>query len=101
MGQFEFAGEEELHVVAWDVETGELINYIPDLSVIGDTAINPDRMLVFTGLGNGMVELWDLETGQVIFSFEGHNNHVDAVAISPDGTRALSAADDGGILWTW
>ncbi|UCD99851.1 MAG: WD40 repeat domain-containing protein, partial [Chloroflexota bacterium] len=41
----------------------------------------------------------DLETGQVIDSFDGYDNEHQTVVISPDGTRALFSAADGGILW--
>jgi WD40 repeat protein len=99
VGQFEFVGEEVQIVVAWDVETGALINQISDFDVRMAVAVNPDHLLVLSGLHNGLVELWDLETGQVIDSFDGYNYEHGYMAISPDGTRALFSADDGGILW--
>ena len=36
------------------------------------------------------VKLWDLETGALIRTFEGHANHVYEVAVTPDGRRVVS-----------
>jgi WD40 repeat protein len=46
------------------------------------------------------VRLWDLETGKLLRTFTGHHNAVFAVAISPDGQRALSGSFDASVrLW--
>jgi WD40 repeat protein len=46
------------------------------------------------------VRLWDLETGEELRSFQGHQNAVLAVAFSPDGTRAVSGSFDmSARLW--
>jgi WD40 repeat protein len=38
--------------------------------------------------------LWDVESGQEVRQFVGHRRTVWAVAISPDGKRALSGGED-------
>ena len=36
------------------------------------------------------VRLWDFGTGKIVRTLEGHANRVTGVALSADGTRALS-----------
>src|SRR5437660_306250 len=38
--------------------------------------------------------MWELETGQLLHSLEGHSNRVNAVAITSDGMRAISGSYD-------
>ena len=44
--------------------------------------------------------LWDLGTGQTIRALQGHTSSVAAVAVTPDGRRAVSASYDHTLrLW--
>ena len=40
------------------------------------------------------LKVWDLETGQALRTLEGHSDGVNAVAVTPDGKRAVSASWD-------
>lgn len=47
-----------------------------------------------------VLTLWDLRTGDVVQTFAGHTQPVFQVALSLDGTRAISASRDGTLrLW--
>ncbi|MCT7953880.1 WD40 repeat domain-containing protein [Laspinema palackyanum] len=47
-----------------------------------------------------ILKLWDLETGTELATLSGHSSRVMAVAIAPDGKRAVSASDDKTLkLW--
>jgi WD40 repeat protein len=49
---------------------------------------------------DGVVRLWDLETGKKNRSLKGHANWVTSVAWSPDGKRLASTSNDNSIkLW--
>ncbi|ULB45466.1 WD40 repeat domain-containing protein [Limnospira fusiformis KN01] len=51
-------------------------------------------------LRDDILKLWDLETGTELATLTGHSNSVNAVAIAPDGKRAVSASDDNTLkLW--
>src|SRR5947208_514676 len=57
----------------------------------------PDRR---AASGRPWVRSWDLETGKLIRSLEGHGGPIRAVAITPDGRRALTSSDDRSArLW--
>jgi len=46
------------------------------------------------------LRLWDLGTGDTIRTLEGHTGDINSVALSADGTRALSGSDDTTLrLW--
>ncbi|KAF8069403.1 SPAC25H1.08c [Scenedesmus sp. PABB004] len=50
--------------------------------------------LVATGCLDGVVRLWDLRTAGCVKQLGGHEAAVQDVALSPDGSMALSGADD-------
>jgi WD40 repeat protein len=61
--------------------------------------LTPGRPLV-TGLGTVAPQLWDVSTGKLVATLEGHTGGVTAVAWSKDGkTLATASADKTGRLW--
>ncbi|MFN2214542.1 MAG: WD40 repeat domain-containing protein, partial [Anaerolineales bacterium] len=61
--------------------------------------ISPDSRTALLGTENGLVILWDLQTGEVLRRFNGHNGHaVLGAAFSPDGSSAFTAGEDGRIV---
>jgi len=55
-----------------------------------------------TGGGDSLVKLWKLEGESTSFEFlsalKGHNNPVNCVRFSPDGSKLASSGDDGVII---
>lgn len=51
-----------------------------------------DTRRIVTAEGDAVVRLRDLETGEVLRTFEGHRSTVWAVAVSPDGGTLASAS---------
>ncbi len=47
-----------------------------------------------------LVKLWDIETGEIIRTLEGHSEGISDIAWSQDGEYIASASDDKTI-WIW
>ena len=55
--------------------------------------------LAATGLEDGSIRLWNLETGKEVRKLTGHTQAVWSVCFSPDGKRLLSWEDSTLRIW--
>ena len=61
-----------------------------------------DGTVLVNGLEHGVIQLWDVTTGDRITVLDGHTQKVETLVFSPDGTTLVSTASDGTILlWDW
>ena len=61
-----------------------------------------DGTILVNGLEHGVIQLWDVTTGDRIAVLDGHTQKVETLVFSPDGTTLVSTATDGTILlWDW
>ena len=72
----------------------------------GDLAFSPDgqRLASWKGQarlpGDGkIIQIWDVSTGQVLHTFEGHTSEVWSTAFSPDGRIFASISNAETNLW--
>jgi WD40 repeat protein len=61
---------------------------------IWSTAFSRDQDKILTGSTNGIFTYWDLSTKNVIFEVHAHDEKIRAIAISSDGSKAISCGDD-------
>ena len=62
-------------------------------------AVSPDGRMLVSG-SRQMIQIWDLQTQTLQSSWQGHNDWITAVAISPKAQLLASASLDGTIkLW--
>jgi uncharacterized caspase-like protein len=73
---------------------------VPQIKVAISVAFSPDgKRGLSAGGSDGLLKLWDIETGRVLRSFSD-TERLWPVAFSPDGTRVTSGAKDGRVsLW--
>jgi WD40 repeat protein/serine/threonine protein kinase len=63
-------------------------------------AISPDGRRIASGSQDGVVKIWDSQTGRNLASFAAHQDHVRRVGFSPDGRRLATASWDKSVkIW--
>lgn len=57
-------------------------------------------MLVATGSMDNTAKLWDVETGQAIFSLEGHHAEIVSLHFNTDGDKLMTSSfDNTAKIW--
>jgi len=83
----------------WNRTTGEKIRTFPK-HVSSSSGFSADSRRILTGSGNGTATLWDVETGEIVWTSPGHSWAVTSAALSPDGRLGLTGSTDGTTaLW--
>lgn len=80
----------------WRIDSAEIFPGTKGPVVTLD--FSPDGHKVLSGFEDGVLILWDINTKNEIYRFEGHHGRVNDVAISPDGMLALSGGDDHQVI---
>ncbi|MBL8160978.1 MAG: hypothetical protein JNJ61_03265 [Anaerolineae bacterium] len=95
-------------VQRWDAATGgnlSLPDQAHDGSALWAIAYSPTADIYATAGGDGLVRVWNAETGDLISELSAHTDQVFALAFSPDGRVLASGSGDMSvILWdteTW
>ncbi|KYC40721.1 hypothetical protein WA1_24075 [Scytonema hofmannii PCC 7110] len=94
----------------WNLETGSLESTLTGHSDwVNALALTPDGKRVISASYDKTLKVWNLETGKGVFSLiknliarrqlltltlTGHSSWVNALALTPDGKRVISASDD-------
>lgn len=53
-----------------------------------------------TGADDGLVKVWCIRTGRLMFTLRGHAGVITDLAISPDNTMAATCSDDRTVSFT-
>lgn len=67
--------------------------------VVECVALTADGRKAITGGADHAVIIWDIVSGKKLHTLRGHKDKVNAVAVSPDGTRIVSAGDYTLRIW--
>jgi WD40 repeat protein len=82
----------------WDALTGEELTRFGerDFSDIRGVAWSADGTRIATAsIGLKVARVWDAESGALLLTFEGHDDAVNTIALSRDGSLALTTSADG------
>jgi WD40 repeat protein len=63
-------------------------------------AVFRDELRMVTGSYDGLLRLWNLQTGVVLKKMEGHHGRVRALAVSPN-EKWIASGDENGELIAW
>ncbi len=77
------------YLTLWDLDKGNILHTLEGRLV----GMTPDSKHAFID-SRGILKVWDLESGKELQTLKGHIGNVNAVVVTPDGTRAISASDD-------
>lgn len=79
----------------WDSNTGRLVKRLTTRSL--GAAFSPDSSLLVTGSGDGKAVVWEAKEGYQVKELM-HDDPVDSVLFSPDGTLVITA-DEQPHIW--
>jgi WD40 repeat protein len=83
----------------WDLVTGRPVRFFMPSGGATSVAVSPDGRSILSGHLDETVKLWDVATGRLVRTFEGHAHTVASVALSPDGRSVLSGSLEDVKLW--
>ncbi|MCP6761975.1 MAG: serine/threonine protein kinase [Fischerella sp. CENA71] len=76
-----------------------LFKTIEQENIVNSVAINPDGQSFVTGVGS-KIKTWNLQTGELKSTLNGHNDSISCLALSLDGKILVSGSNDGTIkIW--
>jgi WD40 repeat protein len=83
------------NVRSWTIET-KRHRWVPTI-----IALSPDGRHLATGGYDGIIRIWDTETGNFEHAFVGHDSYVYGLAWSPDGNYLASAGSFNATARVW
>ncbi len=82
----------------WDPETGERhftkLEGMSSFTHYPTFAFSPDNQILLGGKNDGVVWMWDTQSGKELHQLVGHTELVHSVVFSSDGRYVLSGSDD-------
>lgn len=87
--------------LVWDAANGNILHTISSAAAFQCLAFHPNEPYFVTGLLDGSVISWNLQTGKELKRLRGHTSAVLGLAFSGNGERLLTASADRGVtLWS-
>ena len=69
-------------------------------SVVSCVLFSPDGRLIISGAGDGSIRVWDVHTGQKLYSLHEKDAQITCLAVSHDGLH-IAAGANNGFLGVW
>ncbi|MBN2472861.1 MAG: protein kinase, partial [Anaerolineae bacterium] len=89
--------EDEMRVAIWDAATREVIMRLDagHADGLGPTAFSPDGEYLLSGSWDDSLDLWELDSGGLVWTAENPTGDPNGIAFAPDGSTALVATEHG------
>jgi WD40 repeat protein len=86
-----FPGDIASHVAA---DIVPLHVFVDDFAEVNEVVFSPDSQKIAVAFADGMVRIWDVNNGELLFTLKAHNDQVRSLDFSPDGTQLATGGDD-------
>ena len=87
-------------VDVWDIDGRQLAYKLNGNSKLFAIAVSPNSKNVAVGDNEGEIRIWELSTGKLLQTFQGHSGRVGSIGYSADSAEIVSGAEDGAIrIW--
>ena len=84
----------------WETSTGKVLHTLSMPGTPRAFTLSADGSFAVAGGWDRLVRVWDVRSGHLLRTLEGHGSEVDQVLLSRDGTR-LATTDLGSGLCAW
>jgi serine/threonine protein kinase len=86
------SGSDDETIILWDVATGARIRTLQNGERVGSIAFHPDGSIIAAGgFDKFAIKIWEVQTGTLRQTLEGHTSLVWSMDFSPDGRLLVSA----------
>ena len=87
-------------IILWDIQTGGAIKTFHTDSIY-PVSISSDRTIIASGSNNGVIHLWDTQTGEHHCVIDGHGDRVNSINFSPTNSQLLISASNDHTVRQW
>ncbi len=91
----------ETQRLSTDEPPGTLLRTMTTGSPVLSVAFNPDGITAASASEDCTISLWQLATGNLLHTLEGHTGAVRSIAFSPDGKFLVSGSEDKTVRVWW